>query len=281
MILVFGSTGQLARELQLLDADLVFLSREQADLSHPEECAKAIIRHQPEAVINTAAFTNVDEAEAREDLATIVNGAAPTVMAETCAAVGLPFLNVSSDYVFGGSGREPWTAEAEVSPLNAYGRSKAMGEEGVRNAGGTCVNLRTSWVFSVHGRNFLKSMLALGKQRDSLEIVADQIGGPTPASDLAIACLVIATKLIEDPSLAGTYHFSGEPDVSWADFARAIFEECGHDVEVIDIATSDYPRPAERPLNSRLDCSGLSAFGLERPHWRKSVRHIIQSRGKQ
>lgn len=279
MILVFGSTGQLAHELRLLDAGLVFLSREQADLSRPQECAEVIVLHNPDAVINAAAFTDVDGAEEHEDLATLVNGAAPTAMAQACAAAGIPFVNVSSDYVFDGSGSSAWTVDAEVSPLNAYGRSKAVGEEGVRNARGACVNLRTSWVFSARGRNFLTTMLALGKQRNSLKIVADQIGGPTPASDLAVACLAIARKLIEEPSLAGTYHFSGAPDVSWADFARAIFAESGDDLKVVDIPTSDYPRPAARPLNSRLDCSGLAAFSLERPDWRKSVRNIIRSRG--
>ncbi|MBX7531772.1 dTDP-4-dehydrorhamnose reductase [Qipengyuania sp. 1XM1-15A] len=279
MILVFGSTGQLAHELRLLDADLLFLSREQADLSRPRECAEAIVRHNPDAVINAAAFTDVDGAEEHESLAMLVNGAAPTAMAQACAAAGIPFVNVSSDYVFDGSGSGAWTVDAQTSPQNAYGRSKAAGEYGVRSAGGAYVNLRTSWVFSGHGRNFLTTMLALGKERDNLTIVADQIGGPTPASDLGVACLAIARKLVEEPSLAGTYHLSGAPDVSWADFARAIFAESGEDVKVVDIPTSEYPRPATRPLNSRMDCSGLAAFSLERPDWRKTVRNIIRSRG--
>ena len=149
-------------------------------------------------------------------------------------------------------------------------------EEAVRAAGGVHAILRTSWVFSPHGGNFVKTMLRLSESRDTLRIVSDQVGGPTPARAIARACLTIAERLAADPALAGTYHFSGAPDVSWADFAREIFAQAGRDVTVSDIPTAEYPTPAARPLNSRLDCAATqAAFGLERPDWRTGLSEAL------
>ncbi|MEX0301984.1 MAG: NAD(P)-dependent oxidoreductase, partial [Leisingera sp.] len=162
----------------------------------------------------------------------------------------------------------------------AYGRSKLAGERAVAAAGGAHAILRTSWVVSAHGANFVKTMLRLGAERDRLTIVADQIGGPTPARDLAQACLVAARALQEDPAKSGLYHYAGAPDTSWAGFARAIFAEAGITCEVVDIPSSDYPTPAARPLNSRLDCSDFeTVFGLKRPDWRVSLRDIVKELG--
>ncbi|TMV66888.1 dTDP-4-dehydrorhamnose reductase [Thioclava sp. BHET1] len=276
MILIFGRTGQVARELARRLPDGLFLGREVADLTDPAACAKAIRDHRPQAVINAAAWTAVDRAESEEAEATIVNGASPGAMTEACADLGIPFVHISTDYVFDGTGSAPWTPEDATGPIGAYGRSKLAGEEAVRAAGGTFAILRTSWVFSAHGANFVKSMLRLGAERERLTIVADQIGGPTPAGAIAEACLRIAAALEADPALSGTYHFSGAPDVSWADFAREIFAQAGLSPQVEDIPTSAYPTPAQRPANSRMDCSATeSAFGIPRPDWRAGLREVL------
>jgi dTDP-4-dehydrorhamnose reductase len=275
-ILVFGKTGQVATELQRR-ANVRALGRNKADLTDPAACAEAILRHRPDAVINAAAYTSVDQAESDEGIATLVNGAAPGAMAGACADLGIPFVHISTDYVFDGSGTAPWSVDAPTGPLGAYGRSKLAGEAAIHAAGGTSVILRTSWVVSAHGRNFVKTMLRLGAERDRLTIVADQVGGPTPAQDIAAACLSIAAQLRSDPSKSGTYHFSGAPDVSWADFAREIFHQAGMTCEVVDIPTSAFPTPAKRPSNSRMDCSDTTErFGISRPDWRNAISMIIK-----
>lgn len=275
-ILVFGKTGQVATELQAR-ADVLALGRDRADLSDPGACAAAIRDAKPDAVINAAAHTAVDQAESEEDLATVINGEAPAAMARACADLGIPFVHISTDYVFDGSGEAPWPVDAPTGPLGAYGRSKLKGEEGVRAAGGTHAILRTSWVVSAHGKNFVKTMLRLGAERDTLTIVADQVGGPTAAGDIAEACLSIAAQLKDDPSKAGTYHFSGGPDVSWADFAREIFTQAGLTCTVEDIPTTSFPTPAKRPANSRMDCSTTTkVFGIPRPDWRQSLSLILK-----
>ena len=278
-VLVFGKTGQVARERARLP-DTVCIGRDVADLTTPEQCAAAIHAQMPTAVINAAAYTAVDRAEEQEALAMRINGDAPGVMAQTCASLGIPFVQISTDYVFAGNGEEPWKADDATGPLGAYGRTKLAGEEKVRDAGGVHAILRTSWVVSAHGSNFVKTMLRLGAERDALNVVADQIGGPTPAGDIARACHGIADQLRNDPDRSGTYHFSGAPDCSWADFARAIFDAAKIDCAVNNIPSSDYPTPAQRPLNSRLDCSKThDTFGLERPDWRMGLSQILSDLG--
>ncbi|MGB3409044.1 MAG: dTDP-4-dehydrorhamnose reductase [Jannaschia sp.] len=274
-LLVFGATGQVARELRRAAPDATFLDRSDADLSVPGACRDAILVHTPDAVINAAAYTAVDRAEQEEVRATAINGVAPGEMAATCAERDVPFVQISTDYVFDGSGTTPWKPDDGVGPLGAYGRTKLVGEEAIKDAGGSFVVLRTSWVFSAHGANFVKSMLDLGAQRDRLTVVADQIGGPTPARDIALACLAIVTGLTAGrPS--GIHHFAGLPDISWAGFARAIFEEAGMTCAVEDIAGSAWPTAAFRPANSRMDCTSLErTFGITRPDWRAGLRKII------
>lgn len=274
-ILVFGKTGQVATELQRQSADVIALGRDQADLSDPVACAALIAQTDATAVINAAAYTAVDKAEEEEALATVINGDAPTAMAEACAARNLPFVHISTDYVFDGSGTTPWNVADAVAPLGAYGRSKLEGEEGVRSAGGRFAILRTSWVFSAHGNNFVKTMLRLSESRDALTIVADQIGGPTAAGDIAAACLKIAEGLTAGQG-GGTYHFAGGPDVSWADFAREIFTQANRVVAVSDIPSADYPTPAARPANSRMNCTDLETdFDIKRPDWRASLTAVL------
>ncbi len=283
-LLVFGQTGQVARELARRAPEAVYLARHQANLSDPDACAAAIARFRPAAVINASAYTAVDRAEEEEALATVINGDAPAAMARACAARGVPFVHISTDYVFDGSGTAPWRPDAPTGPLSAYGRSKLAGEDGIRAAGGVHAILRASWVVSAHGRNFLTTMLRLGAERDALTIVADQIGGPTVAGDVAAVCHTLARRLSDaaqtGQSAGGIYHFAGAPDVSWADFAREIFAQSGLPCRVEDIASADYPTPAERPKNSRLDCSRLEAeFGITRPDWRVGLRGVLQELG--
>lgn len=274
-LLVFGQTGQVASELQRFAPDAVFLGRAQADLNDPHACAATIRARRPLAVINAAAWTAVDAAETDEAAATVVNGVAPAEMAQACADLGIPFVHISTDYVFDGDGEVPFKPSDPTAPLGAYGRSKLAGEVGVRAASGPHAILRTSWVFSAHGANFLKTMFRLGGQRDALTVVADQIGGPTQASAIARACLAVADQLRDAPEKSGTYHFSGAPDVSWADFARAIMAQAELPCTITDIPSSAYPTPARRPENSRLECQSLSIFGLERPDWRVGISEAI------
>ena len=276
MILVFGKTGQVATELRRFGS-VVALGRDQADLSDPQACAGAIRTHAPSAVINAAAYTTVDKAEQEEALATLINGDSPTAMAQACVELGIPLIHISTDYVFDGTGEKPWRLDDATAQQNAYGRSKLAGEIGIRGSGAVHAILRTSWVVSAHGANFVKTMLRLSESRDALNVVVDQIGGPTPAHDIAAACLEIAKQLIQDPTKSGTYHYSGAPDVSWADFAAEIFAQSGRHVMVTPIPTADYPTLAQRPLNSRLDCRETEqAFAIPRPDWRDGLQKILK-----
>lgn len=276
-LLVFGKTGQVATELARLAPDALYLGRDEADLSDPAACAAAIEAHRPEGVINAAAYTAVDRAEEEEALATVINGDAPGAMAQACAALDIPFVHISTDYVFDGSGRMPWRPDAPTAPLGAYGRSKLAGEQAVRGAGGAHVILRTSWVFSAHGANFVRTMLRLGREQDTLRVVSDQKGGPTPAADIADACLQVFELLRKKCEKTGTYHFSGYPNTTWAGFARVIFNMAGLVVAVEEIPTSAYPTPAARPLNSRLDCAQLeTVFGITRPDWKAGLVAVLE-----
>lgn len=273
-VLVFGKSGQVALALGRQGA--VCVGRETIDLAHPENIAQVVAGHAPTAVINAAAYTAVDQAEDDEARATMINGTAPGLMAAACAARGIPFVHISTDYVFDGSGTDPWLPDAPTSPLGAYGRSKLAGEVAVKAAGGCAVILRTAAVFSADGANFVKTMLRLGQERDTLNIVADQVTGPTYARDIASTCIDIAGQLAEVPTKAGTYHFSGAPHVSWADFARAIFAASGQVVTVNGIPSSEYPTPAMRPANSRLDCASTTrTFGIKAPDWRPALGAVV------
>lgn len=278
MILVFGQSGQVAQELRALLPDAVFLSRAEADLTIAGTCAAVIHNHKPTAVINAAAYTAVDKAETDQDACRRVNTDAPIEMAKACAELAVPFVHISTDYVFDGSGEAPFTTGHPTGPLGTYGATKLDGEVGIEAAGGIYAILRTSWVFSAHGNNFVKTMLRLSETRDALNVVADQIGGPTSARAIAEACVAIAEQLQTAPAKSGVYHFSGAPDVSWAEFARGIFDMAGRTVTVTDIPSSDYPTPAKRPLNSRLDCSKtVETFHIQRPDWRGELSFILKT----
>lgn len=275
-LLVFGQTGQVARELARRAPGARMLARAEADLADPEACAAAIAALRPEVVINAAAWTAVDRAEAEEAAAAVVNGEAPGAMARACAARGLPFLHVSTDYVFDGTGDAPWRPDSPCAPLGAYGRTKRAGEIAVQAAGGRAAILRTSWVFSAHGGNFVKTMLRLGAEREVLRVVDDQWGGPTPAAAIAEALLVMAGAL-RDGAPGGIWHLAGAPATTWAGLARETLSRAGLPCRVEPIATAEYPTPARRPLNSRLDCATLTTdFGITPPDWRAHLAAVVK-----
>jgi len=280
--LVFGATGQVAQALQRCAGGVVLevRGRDEADFADPAACADWVARTDADVVINAVAYTAVDKAEGNADLAHLVNAVTPGAIAVAAAARGLPLIHISTDYVFDGAGDAPFAVDYPTAPLGVYGRSKLAGEDAVRGAGGVHAIFRTSWVVSADGANFVKTMLRLGAERERLTIVADQVGGPTPAADIAEACFAAARQLLADPLKSGTYHLSGGPDVSWADFAREIFRQAGLGCEVVDIRSSAYPTPARRPLNSRLDNSRTEAvFGLLRPDWRQGLADILKALG--
>ncbi len=275
-VLVFGKTGQVATELSRYK-QTTCLNREAADLGQPENCAAIIAETDADIIINAAAYTAVDKAEEEEALATIVNGTTVSEMAKAAAKRAIPFLHISTDYVFDGSGSRPWCPNDPVAPLGVYGRSKLLGENGVKAAAGPHAIIRTSWVFSAHGNNFVKTMLRLGANHSELTVVNDQIGGPTSAKDIAAALIQIAEIFHAGQGKSGIYHFAGTPVTSWAGFADVIFSQAKLPVNVIGIPSSEYPTPAKRPFNSRMDCSDLdAAFGIQAPDWRKSLSGVLQ-----
>ena len=285
-ILVFGTTGQVARELARRapahGCEITALGRAEADLTDPSACAAAIAATDAAVVINAAAHTAVDRAETEPDLAHAVNAEAPAAMARAAAARGLPFLHVSTDYVFDGTPGRAWREDDPTGPLGVYGASKRAGEAAVRAAGGPHVILRTAWVFSAHGNNFVKTMLRIGAERDTLRVVEDQTGGPTPAADIAAALLTIASRFGAGSGAPGTYHFAGRPATTWAGFAREIFAiraargDGFQAPRVEGIPTSGYPTPAQRPQNSVLDCTAIAtAYGIPQPDWRAGLAEVI------
>lgn len=276
MILVFGKSGQVATELQS-HKDVIALGRDQSDLSSPSTCKEAIRQYKPRAVINAAAYTAVDKAESEENLATMINGEAPGAMASACADLDIPLVHISTDYVFDGTGTTPWSVTDIPNPQNAYGRSKLKGEHAILASGCVHAILRTSWVVSVHGNNFVKTMRRLSETRDRITVVDDQIGGPTCARDIAQTSLSIAEQLIQDPTKSGVYHYSGQPNVSWCQVANAIFEQMDCKTIAGPIPTTEYPTPASRPLNSRLNCEAIEdTFGIARPFWRDGLEEILR-----
>lgn len=277
--LVFGETGQVATALRKHagDADIICLGRDQADLGTPDMLRAVIEATDADVIINAAAYTAVDKAETDQDHAEQVNHLAVGIMARAAAKRGIPLLHISTDYVFPGDGDQPWQPDDETGALSVYGTTKRRGEEALQMAGGPHVILRTSWVVSATGNNFVKTMLRLGAEREALTIVGDQIGGPTAADDIAAALLIMARTFTEGRGTSGIYHFAGAPNCSWADFAQEIFAQSGITCAVTSIPTTDYPTPATRPLNSRLDCTTFETdYGITRPDWRKSLTRILK-----
>ena len=279
-IAVTGQYGQVAASLAERGAgvEVVLLGRPALDLLDRDRVISSIRRARADVVINAAAYTAVDKAESEPDLAMRINGDGAGYVAEAAAALGVPLVHLSTDYVFDGRLDRPYREDDPTGPTGAYGRSKLVGEERVRAAGPNSAVLRTAWVYSPFGTNFVRTMLRLGETREELGVVADQHGNPTSALDIADAVLAVARRLHADPSpdLRGIFHMTGGGEGTWADFAEAIFDGASRHgrkpVRVNRITTADYPTPAQRPKNSRLDSSRLrEAFGIALPEWRASL----------
>lgn len=281
-LLVFGKTGQVARALaERPDISARFLDRAEADLSRPETLG-ALIENAPcDAVVNAAAYTAVDRAESEPDLARAINALAPGEMAMACAARGLPFVHISTDYVFDGTKNGPYVETDPVNPLGVYGRTKEEGERAVLDTKANTAILRTSWVFSPWGNNFVKTMLRLGAEREELKIVADQTGAPTSAPDIAEGIVTVARGLATGQGRAGIYHMSAGGETTWHGFARAIFVHAlQHGLKtparVLPIPSFEYPTPAKRPMNSRLNCGKIEReFGVALPGWEDGLARVM------
>lgn len=282
-VLIVGRKGQVAIALGRRgfgDAPHVALGSDQADLTDPDMLARVFAETKPRLVVNAAAYTAVDKAESETDLAFAVNRDGPARLAALCAASNIPLVHLSTDYVFDGTKDRPYREDDRTSPLNVYGLSKAEGEEAIRSALEPHVILRTSWVYSHTGGNFVKTMLRLAESRDEISVVADQTGTPTSAEDIAEAVAVVVERILGGEGSFGTFHLTGSGFTNWCEFAGAVFaraEAAGLSVpRVTPIATRDYPTPARRPLNSRLDCTKIEeAYGVKLPEWRESLGRCL------
>ena len=283
-ILLVGAEGQVGRELQktlprleTTFGPVVAVGRSQLDLTDLAAIAAKVEAIQPNLIVNAAAYTAVDKAESEPKIAHRINAEAPEALAKAAAKCGAALVHISTDYVFSGQEPSPRKEADEVGPLSMYGKTKLAGEEAIRQVLDRHVILRTAWVYGVYGKgNFVKTMLRLSDTRDALNVVDDQIGGPTPARSIAQAVLAI-TGALRGGQTGGTYHFAGAPVTSWAGFARETFARAGRDVTVTGIPTTDYPTPATRPLNSRLDCTTLETdFGIKPADWQAELAHILK-----
>jgi dTDP-4-dehydrorhamnose reductase len=291
MILVLGKNGQLSRALAgLLGADARLIGRDEADLSKPgftQNLTKISGGIAPRAVINAAAYTQVDKAEGEGRAEAMqVNGAAVAELAQWCKERDIPLLHFSTDYVFDGSGRAPRNEQDTTSPVNAYGQSKLVGENSLAECGGKYLLFRTSWVYDAHGKNFFNTILRLIGEKENLKVVSDQVGAPTYAPHLAAAAVnALNNALTVQQFPSGLYHLCGGGETSWHGFANAIFalartRDSGVRCQRIDpIPTTEYPLPAKRPLNSRLDCGkAKKILGVSLPDWQVGLKECFEEK---
>ncbi|TAF53586.1 MAG: dTDP-4-dehydrorhamnose reductase [Sphingobacteriia bacterium] len=283
LVLVTGKNGQLGWELQQFVPqwqdrfDFLFTERSEFDLSVPEGLEAFLSAHRPSVILNAGAYTAVDKAESEFEAALVVNGKAVSAMAQWAATNGAVFITISTDYVFKGDASSPYLPQSPLDPINAYGRSKAWGEEQTLALCPSALVVRTSWVYSPHGNNFVKTMLRLMRERPQLKVVADQVGSPTAAKDLAEAILIMAKQKLAGNPAKGIYHYANQGVTSWHGFALAIRDLAHLTTEVIGIPSSDYPTPAKRPAYSVLDCSGTQKdFGLVIPGWEESLQSCLE-----
>lgn len=282
-LLVTGANGQVGREILNLRAiEVVGFRKDALDVTDVHAVRKCIARTSPDMVVNAAAYTAVDLAESGRDQAFAVNRDGAHNVARVCRETGIPLLHLSTDYVFDGVGSAPYKESDSANPVNVYGKSKWQGEEAVRTEWDHSLILRTSWVFSEHGSNFVKAMLRLFVEKDELRIVDDQIGRPTAARDIASAILDIASSLTADFRHWGTYHFAGQPSVSWFEFANSIAESAsnagiGSVPTLVPVDSSAYPTAADRPRYTVLDTRRIAeVFGIQLPHWRNELDRVVR-----
>lgn len=286
-VVVTGKTGQVATALAERAAGqgitLIAVGRPELDLTESQKGLDAIVAAKPDAIVSAAAYTAVDKAENDAGAAQAVNADGPGALAKLAASLAVPIIHLSTDYVFDGTKLTPYVEEDKTNPLGVYGQTKLTGELAVAAAAPDHAILRTAWVYSPFGGNFLKTMLRVGAERPELRVVADQIGNPTSALDIAEAVLTVARNLRDRPNdqeLRGVFHLTGNGDASWADFAEEIFAASaslgGPSASVARITTAEYPTPAKRPANSRLSCDKLNRFhGVTMPDWQSSTHATI------
>src|SRR5579885_1563057 len=284
-LLVLGAGGQVGRDLTRLvwpaGTTLVAADRAEVDITQRAAVTAAVAREHPDIVINAAAYTAVDRAESESAAAWAGNCEGPANLATACAGAAIPLIHISTDYVFDGSKIGAYREDDPVNPLGVYGQSKEAGDRAVREALPEHIILRTAWVYSAHGHNFVKTMLRLAAERPVLRVVADQVGSPTSAHDIAAAIATIVGRLGTGNSVWGTFNFAGAGAVSWHGFAQAIFELAapwrGPPPRVDAITTAEYPTPARRPANSVLDCAKIAAtFGITPRPWREQLADVIR-----
>jgi dTDP-4-dehydrorhamnose reductase len=280
-VLVTGANGQLGWELQQAakanpNFEFIFLDRSAMDLSNPDGLLKIIESYAPSAIINTAAYTAVDKAETEKSLAHIINAEAVAELASIAKNKNIPFITYSTDYVFSGNAAIPYVTDTQLAPVNYYGKTKADGEQMALAANPDSIIIRTSWVFSSHGNNFVKTMIRLMKERDSLNIVGDQQGRPTYARDLATASIQILNALNLGLPIKGIYHFANTGETTWFDFAQKIKELAGLECTLTPINSDQFPTPAKRPNYSVLDTQKIEKeLNLHIPHWELALSDCI------
>jgi dTDP-4-dehydrorhamnose reductase len=284
-ILVTGAAGMTGSEVceQATAAGWMVLplSRADADITDARLLADVTRKFRPDVVVNAAAYTAVDKAEAEADVAMAVNCEGARNVASAAASEGAPVIHISTDYVFNGEGQSPYQPDAKTDPIGVYGKTKLAGEAAIQDENPNHVIIRTSWLFSHRGSNFVRTMLRLGAERDELRVVEDQVGRPTSATDLASALLVVAQAIAENPALTGVYHFANAGETSWFGFAQEIFEQAKslgetHTPRIVPIPTSEFPTPARRPSYSVLDTTSFSErFGVEPRNWQPAVRDTV------
>jgi dTDP-4-dehydrorhamnose reductase len=277
--LIIGGEGQLARAFKTHCPEALFINRTVIDLAYPEKIEAALNPCSPSVVINAAAYTQVDKAETEEALAMRINAESPVAIAKWCASRSIPFIHFSSDYVFDGGGSTPWKETDKENPVNAYGRTKYAGEKAIAKIDGTSLIFRTSWVYDAQGKNFLNTIIKLACAHEELRIIDDQFGAPTYAPHLAKAVLTIIEK---GNFPTGVYHLCNGGEASWYGFANAIIGQARNlnfpikVKNIIPIPASEYPLPAPRPHNSRLDChKAYSMFGIEMPDWKEGLAECM------
>jgi dTDP-4-dehydrorhamnose reductase len=296
-LIVIGKEGQVARALAERSpahgVTAVLLGRPQVDLADPSGLEDILVETGGDLIVNAAAYTAVDQAEAEPDLANAINGVGAGALAGVAATMGVPIIHLSTDYVFDGMANRPYREDDEPHPVGVYGSSKLLGEQAVASAAPNHAILRTAWVYSPFGRNFVKTMLRLAREREKVAVVADQHGSPTSAFDIADGIISVGSNLLARPNetdLRGIFHMTGSGFATWADFATEIFRQSarfgGPAARVRPIATADYPTPAKRPANSRLDGSKLARIhGVTLPVWQTSlelcVRRLIEARAQE